>query len=241
LLSGVHDENLAVVPLHTSFRDFVQEHHCKNILKPHRELAIATLRTMMDSDAGLRFNICRLESSHLPNTGVADLQGRINKFIGIPLSYACRFWADHLSSTKYDENLVREVQSALMCDRVLYWLEVLSLIRRVPEARRLMNLALDWLSGNDEELRAFIADATRFVGVFGGAIARSVPHIYVSALPFTPSASSLSRILLPRSVDRLVITTGQLVDWPVVELVMTEYNPPTKSYDASQAQPNKLT
>lgn len=74
------------------------------------------------------------------------------------------------------------------------------------------------LQENDTDLRPFIADAIRFVAVFGGPIARSAPHIYVSALPFTPSASPLSQALLLMPTNRLVITTGQLVDWPAVEL-----------------------
>lgn len=142
LLSGVDDEHLAVVPLHTSFRDFLQKHYCQDISHHHRELAIGTLQTMID---GLCFNICQLESSHIPNAAVVGLHERIKNSISIPLSYACRFWADHLDQVKYDAELTNKVRSVIMSDRVLYWLEVLSLIGSVPDARRLLNLAFQRL------------------------------------------------------------------------------------------------
>lgn len=142
LLSGVHDEDHAVVPLHTSFRDFLQRHYCQDLLRPHSELAMGTLRTMMDR---LCFNICHLESSHVPNAAVGNLQERIKARIGDPLSYACRFWGDHLSKASYNAGLVRKVESVLMCDRILYWLEVLSLVGKVPDARPLLNSTLNWL------------------------------------------------------------------------------------------------
>lgn len=142
LLSGVHDEHFAIVPLHTSFRDFLQENYCQDLLRPHSELAMGTLCTMLDR---LCFNICHLESSHVPNTAVANLHERIKARIGAPLSYACRFWGDHLSKASYNDNLVRKVESVLMSDRILHWLEVLSLVGKVPDARPLLNSTLNWL------------------------------------------------------------------------------------------------
>jgi hypothetical protein len=37
------------------------------------------------------------------------------------------------------------------------------------------------------------ADAQKFIRTFGGAISLSTPHLYVSAVPFSPKNSRISR------------------------------------------------
>jgi len=93
LLSGVHDEDFAIIPLHTSFRDFLQTHYCQKIHQHHEELATWALQIMMDD---LRFNISNLESSYVPSTAVENLHEHRDS-TRITLSYACRFWAYHVS------------------------------------------------------------------------------------------------------------------------------------------------
>jgi hypothetical protein len=43
-----------------------------------------------------------------------------------------------------------------------------------------------------EEFRSFVNDAAVFVRHFGMAMAKSAPHIYLSALPFAPTCSPIS-------------------------------------------------
>jgi hypothetical protein len=51
--------------------------------------------------AGLQFNICNLETSHLQNDDVHDLAERVKKYVPEHLLYACRFWGDHLTATEH--------------------------------------------------------------------------------------------------------------------------------------------
>ena len=44
----------------------------------------------------LKFNICELETSHLPNESIAGLFERIERAFTPNLNYAYRFWADHV-------------------------------------------------------------------------------------------------------------------------------------------------
>ena len=59
----------------------------------------------------LRFNICNLPSSYLPNSKVPDLAQQINKNTSPELSYSCRFWIVHLQRTQFNICLAEEVRA----------------------------------------------------------------------------------------------------------------------------------
>jgi WD40 repeat protein len=46
------------------------------------------------------------------------------------------------------------------------------------------------------------------------------PHIYLSALPFAPSPSSVSRIYRDKFPNLLVVTEGESDRWPSLQLVI---------------------
>jgi hypothetical protein len=92
---------------------------------------------------GLRFNICGLETSHIRNKDIPGLDTRVEKAIAQHLSYACIFWADHLTVTGYDAEILDAIINFFHC-QLLYWLECLSLLKRVNVASRMLHLILDW-------------------------------------------------------------------------------------------------
>jgi hypothetical protein len=92
---------------------------------------------------GLRFNICGLETSHIRNTDVPGFNTRVEMAITQHLSYACIFWADHLIVTEYDAE-VRDDIINFFHRQLLYWLECLSLLKRVNIISRMLHLILDW-------------------------------------------------------------------------------------------------
>jgi hypothetical protein len=47
----------------------------------------------------LKFNICDLQTSFLPNDQVSDMANRVNSCISDGLLYSCIQWASHLEST----------------------------------------------------------------------------------------------------------------------------------------------
>lgn len=55
-----------------------------------------------------------------------------------------------------------------------------------------------------------------FVNAFGIPITQSAPHIYVSALPFTPTKSLISQQYLNHFPQTFRVTTGALQSWPVL-------------------------
>ena len=73
-----------------------------------------------------------------------------------------------------------------------------------------------------------VKDAILFVRYFGYPIAQSAPHIYLSALPFCPSSSIISKVYTPRC-STLRVEMGKLTKWPALET--TIYVPPTPGYE----------
>jgi hypothetical protein len=145
LLSNVtsSDHTLPIVPLHTSFRDFVMNEEKSSIFYvdlrlAHHRLVHSCLSLVLTD---LRFNICNLESSYLANKGVEDLEVRIGQHLPPALSYACRLWDDHLEHIDFEVDLFGKLQT-FFGKKFLFWLEALSLLNGVG----LGSLALSSLS-----------------------------------------------------------------------------------------------
>ena len=110
LLSNVNsfDNNLPIIPLHTSFRDFLTNKDKSGdfyvgVRDAHHQLADSCLNLLVDPLNGLKFNICKLETSYLANDDVKDLHTHIDHHIPPALLYACRFWGSHLEHTDFKD------------------------------------------------------------------------------------------------------------------------------------------
>jgi len=141
----VTQHDVPVHSLHTSFRDFLVDEsrsgkfHVELPLG-HQSLAIACLETMK---SGLQFNICHLETSYLYNKDVPGLATSIKNTIPTHLSYSCQFWADHLQNISTHSRVLQAVNE-FMNNRLLYWLEVLSLIGEVGTASSALAAVTEW-------------------------------------------------------------------------------------------------
>jgi hypothetical protein len=152
LLSNVNssDDSLPIIPLHTSFRDFLTNKDKSGdfyvgVRDAHHQLAHSCLNLLLDPLDGLKFNICKLETSYLANDDVEDLNTRVDQYISPALLYACRFWGDHLKHTDIMTDLFRKVES-LFKEKFLIWLEALSLTGNIglaPSAIATLNM---WLA-----------------------------------------------------------------------------------------------
>ena len=147
LLSNValSDQTHPIVPLHTSFRDFLTSATNKvfhvDLADAHRQLVHSCLGLMLDN---LKFNICKLESSYLANSDVPDLESRTAKHIPPGLLYGCIHWNDHLGYLAFDEDIFQKLRS-LFETKFLFWLEVLSIKSHVGLASRALSSLLIWL------------------------------------------------------------------------------------------------
>ncbi|KAJ7675568.1 WD40-repeat-containing domain protein [Mycena rosella] len=182
--------------LHASFSDYITDRE-RSGNHPwfidseiqSRSLALGCLQVL---NKELRFNMCGLEDSRVLNKDLPDLLTRIHSRISPQLVYAGEFWGNHLHRISLDDEIITELKH-LMGTHFPYWLELLSVVGRVPVAIEALEIALRSVQQQDEPLQDFLQDALRFIGVFGAVIQQSAPQIYLSAIPFTPRQSVIHR------------------------------------------------
>ena len=158
LLSNVtsSDETLPIVPLHTSFRDFLTDGEQSGVFYvdlriAHHQLAHSCLGLMLRD---LKFNICNLESSYLANKDVKGLDMRIAKHLPPALSYACRLWDDHLVHLDFEANLFVKLETFFK-KKFLFWLEALSLMGGVGLASSALSYLKLW-SVSDQDVSIIV-------------------------------------------------------------------------------------
>ena len=84
--------------------------------------------------------MCHLESSTTKNV---DIQPTVKSVIPPLISYSSLFWVDHLIQTRSDEKMMKAVKFVLY-EKLLFWLEVMSLIDNIHEAYLILKKALLW-------------------------------------------------------------------------------------------------
>ncbi|KLO08319.1 WD40 repeat-like protein [Schizopora paradoxa] len=223
------DENQRVRIPHKSFTDFfLDEDRCFKAMEhldlPVEErctylvrvkddnatLAIACLTWMKDN---LVFNAGRIPTSHSLNESLQQLEV---EHMDLALVYTCRYWGEHLRQANRDDNFCAQARSLLRTffdQKVLFWLEILSLEKAVTSAKVLLRDAREFLEGYDNDLAVFVDDVLKFVTHFECPIAMAAPHIYVSALPFSPSNSRIFQVYAPRFPNLFSVTSGRRENW----------------------------
>ena len=122
--------------IHASFGDYLFDHIAGDLQIPvslgHDLLARGCLKRMEWSD--LSFNVAQSRSSYSPND--RDLP----QSFSLSLIYACMHWAHHLESASepatYDLDIAQK-----FCPKFLFWLEVMSILRKVGLASGLLRIA----------------------------------------------------------------------------------------------------
>ena len=147
-LTSVIDSGSILRFHHRSFKDFLlsgfflqelprfsavqdRDHH-------ERQLAVLCLKTMVSSK--LHFNMCNLESSIIKSV---DIQSTVKSIISPLISYSSLFWVDHLIQTPSDEKMMEAVRFVIY-EKLLFWLEAMSLTGNVHEAYLILKKALSW-------------------------------------------------------------------------------------------------
>ncbi|KAJ7455882.1 WD40 repeat-like protein [Mycena latifolia] len=179
--------------LHASFSDYLTDRRRSGSLPwfiehkmQNKYLALGCFSILK---AELQFNICGLEDSCILNADVPDLSDRIATHISPHLSYASQFWAKHLHDGGPGDETIRSEFHLFMTHHFLYWLEVLSLTNHIKVAAETLRTIRDYAQKIDEALEYLVQDALQFLDTFMPLISQSVPHIYISAIPFTPEQS----------------------------------------------------
>ncbi|KAG8711267.1 hypothetical protein FRC08_016095 [Ceratobasidium sp. 394] len=200
---------------HPSFMDFIttqsrSKHLCVDLEYQNMILAESCFRVMAGS---LKFNICGLETSNLPNNEVMDLDARVRDAIHPHMWYSCLYWSSHVVEANLAE-LERPLRSFLFGLDLVYWLEVLSLLGKLSVApacllQFIACCSTDWM----QDCNVVANDAYRFVLTFYDVISTSTPHLYVSALAFAPENSEISQRMRRFFPKLLTVTQGAENAW----------------------------
>ncbi|KIM21691.1 hypothetical protein M408DRAFT_80136, partial [Serendipita vermifera MAFF 305830] len=210
---------------HQSFVDFLVDHAvCPagfwiDREDGHRHLTHACLKTM---NSGLRFNIYGLKSSYIRNSDVQDLPSLVESHISMHLSYSSLFWAGHLAEIASDE-VIHGYLLEFMHERFLFWLEVLSLMKRVNLVSSMIKTLVDWLRTYEKDT-SMACDMEKFVAAFANVISQSIPHIYLSALPFSPLKSVMRREYMRKYPKTIAIQKGGQESWPTIQKIFTGHS-----------------
>jgi hypothetical protein len=134
---------------HLSISDFFVSNECPSNYRvsvegANLQLSTACIKTM---NSQLRFNICKLEDSRLPNADIEDLPSRISENIPDVLQYSALYWTNHLCFTADNDNkstwgCLKEFFEGLY---PLFWIEVLSIMGMVPVGAQSLRRLVSWL------------------------------------------------------------------------------------------------
>ncbi|KAG9080448.1 hypothetical protein FRC06_006566, partial [Ceratobasidium sp. 370] len=208
-----HERDNAVRVSHPSFIDYITNRTRSKELSVDLDeqdaiLACCCLETMMRE---LRFNICDLETSHLRNREVPNLDTRVRNAISPHLGYSCIYWTDHLVKIPAG-GLDTSLRAFLFGQESLYWIEALSLLGKLGVAPSSL-LELSRTTNVAKDCRAYAYDMYRFVLAFYDAISESAPHLYVSALALAPEKSEVAQRMRSRFRNMVVVTEGAQEEW----------------------------
>jgi len=133
---------------HLSISDFFVSDDCPcgyriNLRDANVQLAIACLGTMVRQ---LRFNICGLEDSRLPNAVIQDLPSRIIENISDCLQYSSLYWSNHLcvAPDNNDQRVWDSLEEFFEGLYPLFWIEVLSILGMSPMGAPSIRSVISW-------------------------------------------------------------------------------------------------
>ncbi|TFY56136.1 hypothetical protein EVJ58_g7826 [Rhodofomes roseus] len=196
------EEHGFLTTYHTSFPDYLTTHKrsgskrwAADIGATHDDLFLGCLKTM---NSGLCFNVSGRSTSYASNHEEPRSQ-----VLPSYLVYACRFWIDHLTMSSASEERATQDVSAffrkpvpVLAGGAEFWLRDKRSEQKTESATVSRCLRL-------------LLDANEFLNCFWTPILHSAPHIYISALAFTPSKSEISQAYLGLLDRRLKVDTAQ--------------------------------
>ncbi|KAG8724229.1 hypothetical protein FRC09_020733 [Ceratobasidium sp. 395] len=200
---------------HPSFMDYITDSSrskqlCIDLEQQNTILAECCLRVMNE---GLRFNMCDLETSHLLNSQVTNLDSRVRYAIHPHLSYSCLYWSSHVADAQIDA-LNYCLRRFLFQTPLMYWIEALSLLGKLRTA---LSSLLQFMGCSIPDcMKDYVVvanDAYRFVISFYDAISKSTPHLYISALAFAPNNSGIAQRMRPVFSKLLTVVQGAEAEW----------------------------
>lgn len=138
---------------------------------------------------GLKQNICELKDPSKLNSEVEGLQELVDTRISPSLQYACRCWSDHVAQARRQSTDILPLLKEFCQSRLLYWIEVLSLLGLAQDGIPMTDVILKWLQVKNTCLYSHILLSLMFGMVSAGPnqrYIRSNTHRHLAGYPPLP-------------------------------------------------------
>ncbi|KAH8991451.1 hypothetical protein EDB86DRAFT_3079870 [Lactarius hatsudake] len=178
-------------------------------------------------------NMAGIEDPSLPHSEIDGFLTKVENAISPELRYACLYWASHLMKNKdpHDEKIWPRLQDFLTrC--LLWWIETMALLGTLGDAAESMNQVRAWMTslkrdvGDGSSLLAdLVNDAFRFLSYYGDTISFNALHVYLSALPFTPTETQLRKIYGHELETSVKVPHGVERGWDPTVMVVRHEEP----------------
>jgi WD40 repeat protein len=179
--SGQDDSDLKAVKIfHPSFREFVTERRHNSsfsidVLQYHGYIATRCLQVL---DEYLHKNVCHIDNPSIPNSQVyrPTLEARIQIYVPDACRYACVHWLAHFQLAGAPTPTTLGQIHAFTMSHILHWIELLSILDRLPHAMTSLAHTLAWLrqttstkmsSGSKSQSLGWLRQAARKQMLYG--------------------------------------------------------------------------
>ncbi|KIM74793.1 hypothetical protein PILCRDRAFT_693732 [Piloderma croceum F 1598] len=235
----VDDKGLVQI-LHASITDFftnsnrcTDERFFIDRSKSNCELAIHCFKAM----DGLKRDICGVNDPTKFNSEILDLDERLNRHLTEDLQYSCRFWHRHLQDVHHPDNDTYNQAKRFFFTHLLHWIEVMSLLDDINGVFLVLKDTKTWFQNHpncDADINQLIDESLHLVQRFYEPIQRSAAHVYISAIPLTPSSSIIFKVYAPKlnSLPKLISDDATPAPW-------TDIRPPGRGQTAISYSPDR--
>ena len=111
----------------------------------------AFARACLDALSGsLKFNMCELPNAHMLLSELDELPLRLDTYVPQYLRYSCQFWAAHLYTIPNELADIYGSAKNFFDKRILYWLEVMTLLDDLEGALTSLRDVQKWLKVSSE-------------------------------------------------------------------------------------------
>jgi hypothetical protein len=160
--------SLPSIPANQEIDVFCDEAACHAILA-HRCFSVMHML--------LHFNMCNLESSYIYDSDVPMLYARVQQNIPPTLQYVSQHWGRHMHRAGPPSNNTDGLFCSLndfMCNKLLFWIEAMNLIRAGLKCQQLLQEAQNWVKKvrlqtilKNACSEGLVGQLARFDGIYG--------------------------------------------------------------------------
>ncbi|KIK59176.1 hypothetical protein GYMLUDRAFT_170091, partial [Collybiopsis luxurians FD-317 M1] len=152
--------NQAIYTFHSSFPEFITS--SQSIGRPydwtahHLQLSLICFQQLEK----LRFNLCDLPSSFIPDAEVEGLNRKIRENIGETVEYCCQSWSHHIKIAEPQNKLMQDLKTFLQ-KKGVFWIEAMSLLKALGRCGEMLEVVLQVCCTNALNSVVYSSDGTR--------------------------------------------------------------------------------